>query len=84
MLQPGRQEQLHDDAENAQEDQIGPFGGVGGELEGDVGDEDERKRRHDGAPDGEEVDADERVCAFADPADGGVGACGAEDAEQGD
>lgn len=84
MLQPRGEEELHGDPKYPHKDEVGPFGGVGGELERDVGDEDEGESRNEGAPDGEEIDAEERVRALADPADSGVGAGGAKDAKKSD
>lgn len=82
MLQSRCHKQLHDNAENAQEDEIGPLGGVGGQLEGNAGNEEERKSGNEGAPDSKEIDADERMRTFANPANGSVSARSATYAKQ--
>lgn len=82
MLQSRSHKQLHDHAENAQEDEIGPLGGVSGQLEGDAGNEEESKSGNEGAPDSKEIDADERMRTLANPADGGISARSATHAEQ--
>lgn len=84
MLQSRCQKQLHDNAEKAQEDEVGPLRAVGGQLEGDAGNEEERKGGNKGAPNSKEIDADERMRTFTNPTNGGVSARGATHAEQGD
>ena len=53
-------------------------------MKRDVRDENKGESRDEGAPDGEEVDADEGVRAFADPANSGVSARSAADTEHSD
>jgi len=75
---------LHGEPAQAEENQITPLPRGGRQPESDAGDEDQAECRDHGAPCGEVVHADESVCAFADRADHGVGAGGADDADHGD
>ncbi len=75
------EQELHDEPAGTEEEEVDPLHGGGGEAEADARDEEEGGGGDDGRPGGEIVYADERVGALADPADGGVGACGAEDTD---
>lgn len=77
VLQPGCEEELHDEAADAEEDQVEPLAECGWEAEADAGDGEECDNADDGGPGGEVVYGNEGVGSFSDPPYRGVGASGA-------
>ena len=82
MRQPCRKHELHDEATKAEEEQIGPLAGTGGEPEADAWNGEKCDDADYSGTSGEIVHRDERVRAFTDPANRCVSACGAEDSDK--
>lgn len=83
VLQARRERELHDEAADADGDQVDPLAEVDGQAEVDVRDCEEGHGADDDSPSYEVVHGDEWVCALADPADRGECGCGSDDADEG-
>ena len=73
MLQACREQELHEEPADAEEDQVNPLPRVGRQSKIHARDCEQCHGTHDGGPGCEIVHGDEGVGSLADPTNGGVG-----------